>query len=178
MSREPEFLTPAEAEAAADDINCDRHWGAAPLPCWCSVPHLPGAAGTAPPPWENEVPGAVHPSAPGSAVPAPASGAARAPEHRSSGPQRNSGAPPEALLPGGAAPLSPDPPSSGDRGAMSPLPGARSQPDAPGGGEAGEGFRAKWKAALAANAKDRRRQRGKHRAQPGYRPGMNRRDPG
>jgi hypothetical protein len=39
-------------------------------------------------------------------------------------------------------------------------------------------FREKWKAALSGNAKEQRRQRGKHRAEPGYRPGMNRKPPG
>lgn len=79
MIRDPEAFTPAEAQAVADDMNNDRHWGAAPLPCWCSLRHPPGAVGTVSPPWENELPGAGLPAAPGPGVPARmASGAVRA----------------------------------------------------------------------------------------------------
>jgi hypothetical protein len=217
----PDALTPAEAEAVAADIAGDYHYGAAPRPCWCSVPHAPGSAGTVSPPWENELPGAGLPAAPGLDVPArTASGAARAPQlpggaappqappgimlpvprtqppggtgtdgdatagaqppaRPAPGPGARSrqtpGVPPEIPTPGGnpALPPLPDSPSTGGRAAQEPLPGARSHTDASGG----VSFREKWKAALAGNAKEQRRQRGRHRAEPGYRPGMNRRAP-
>jgi hypothetical protein len=149
------------------------------------VPAPAGAARAPQPPGGAEPPQAP----PGTMLPVPhtqppggtgtngdATAGAQPPARPAPGPGAHSrvpGAPPEIPTPGGNAALPPDSPSTGGRAAQEPLPGARSHTDASGG----VSFREKWKAALAGSAKEQRRQRGRHRAEPGYRPGMNRKAP-
>lgn len=224
MNRDPVILTPAEALVLAYDMSRGFHWGAAPLPCWCSYPHPRGSAATVPPPWEPETPGGRRPRPPGPDVPAPAKGGAQArgipgteyppsvpgpdpaapglqtglaadgagrcpraaeavppDSYRGTAPGATASTPERPRLPAPAPPVNPRSRGAG-AGQDSPVrfqarPPEGTRADAvPSGGKNAEGLAA-WRKALAGNAKAQRNKRGKHRAEPGYRPGMTRRQP-